>query len=114
MKGWRIPVTVITCPCCFGTGQIENRAPVPLTPQQFQIFDIVRRSKHGIASPALADRLYADHQDGGPVSGHKCVQTQVVQINKRLARANLRIGPKTRNGPYFLQQIQPSGAEHAA
>lgn len=94
----------ITCPCCFGIGQIDQDPPVPLAPQQFRIFDIVRRSKHGITSPVLADRVYADRQDGGPITGHKCVQTQVIQINKKLAKANLRIGPKTRNGPYFLLQ----------
>ena len=104
----------ITCPCCFGAGQIEQRAPVPLSPQQFQIFDIVRRSKYGIAGPVLTDRLYADRADGGPSSGRKCVQTQVFQLNKRLAKANLRVGAKTMHGPYFLLQIQSSGAENAA
>ena len=110
---WRISGK-ITCPCCFGTGQIEQRAPVPLSPMQFQIFDIVRRSKYGIAGPVLTDRLYADRADGGPVSGRKSMQTQVVQLNKRLAKANLRIGAKTMHGPYCLLQISSSGAEHAA
>jgi len=104
----------ITCPCCFGTGQIEQQAPVPLARQQFQIFDIVRRSQYGITTPAIADRLYADHPDGGPISGHKGVQTQIVQINRKLAKANLRLGPKTHGGPYFLMQIESSGGEHAA
>ena len=110
---WRTAAK-ITCPCCFGTGQIDRQAPVPLAPQQFRIFDIVRRSEYGIAGSALANRLYADRQDGGPISGQRCVQSQVMQINKRLAKVNLRIGSKTRNGPYFLLQTKSSGAEHAA
>jgi len=110
---WRT-VGKITCPCCFGAGQIEPQAPVPLSLMQFRIFDIVRRSKHGIAGPDLTDRLYADRADGGPSSGRKCMQTQVFQLNKRLAKANLRIGAKTMHGPYFLLQTKSSGAEHAA
>jgi hypothetical protein len=111
---WRIPVTKTTCPCCFGAGEIENRAPVPLTPQQFQIFDIVRRSKYGIDGEGLTNRLYADRSDGGPPSGRKCMQVQIIHLNRRLEKANLRIGAKTHRGPYFLLQTQSSGAERAA
>ena len=104
----------VTCPCCFGTGQIEQQAPVPLTPMQFQIFDTVRRAKYGIGGQLLTDRVYADHPDGGPVSGYKSVQVQITHLNRRLAKANLRVGAALRGGPYFLLQTESSGAEHAA
>jgi len=97
----------VRCPCCAGSGEIEERAPVPLSPMQLRIFDIVRSSKDGIAISALADRVYADCPDGGPFSAHKSVHVQITRANARLAKVNLRIGSETRGhgAPYQLQQL---------
>jgi hypothetical protein len=40
------------CPTCNGTGEIEARAPVSLTPLQLRIYEAVQQSKDGISGPA--------------------------------------------------------------
>lgn len=97
----------IACPCCLGSGEIEEAAPVPLSPMQFRIFDIVRRSVHGIPGDLLVDRLYADHEDGGPLYARRSMWVQIKLANNRLAKANLRIATTTGGprSPYSLQRL---------
>lgn len=97
----------ITCPCCAGKGKIEERAPVPLSPMQFRIYDIVRRSKYGIDTVGLVERVYSGQEDGGPLYAHRSVRTQITRANKRLLEAKLRIATG-RQGPgnrYHLQHL---------
>lgn len=97
----------IICPCCLGSGEIEETAPVPLSPMQFRIFDIVRRSTHGITNTQLVDRIYAPLADGGPMYAYQSVRVQIVRANERLAKANLRITTAThgRDSLLVLQQL---------
>lgn len=101
-------MVMITCPCCAGKGEIEERAPVPLSPMQFRIYDIVRRSKYGIDGKTLVSRLYANREDGGPVNADISVRVQIVRINERLAPVKLRIGSGTKghNSPLRIQNLR--------
>ena len=97
----------VRCPCCEGSGEIEEGAPVPLSPMQLCIFDIVRKSKYGVPGPALVDRVYADWADGGPINAYNSVQVQIRRLNDRLAKAGLRIASETHGegGGYKLERI---------
>jgi hypothetical protein len=96
----------ITCPCCGGSGQIEEQAPVPLTPLQFKIYDAVRRSKHGLGSRALIDRVYADRIDGGPDNPINTICQTIKNMNARLAVVGQRVHGTTRGvgSVYRLQR----------
>ena len=85
-----------------------------LSPMQLRIFEIVRRSKHGIAGPALVELVYAGSEDGGPLSGSSSVKVQISRANSRLAKVNLRIGSVTLGGPYQLQQLSSGVANGTA
>lgn len=94
----------IVCPCCNGIGEIEQKSPVQLTPMQFRIYDIVRRSPHGIEGPQLVDRVYADRADGGPDFASRSVHVQIKNMNERLAMAqeNIHASSRGRGGLYRL------------
>lgn len=79
------------CPCCQGSGVIPDQAPVHLSPLQLRIYDIVRKHRYGISGPMLADRVYADREDGGPDSAKVSICVQIVRANKRLVPAGQKI-----------------------
>ena len=79
------------CPCCGGTGEIDPKAPVDLSPLQFRIYDIVRRAKDGIPGPLLIDRVYAHYPDGGPLTASRSVYVQIRRMNERLAAVRERV-----------------------
>ena len=72
------------CPCCVGAGVIEDGPPVRLTKTQARIWDVVRRCPDGIAIDALAQRVYAHRDDGGPECAEKVVQVMIHFANKKL------------------------------
>jgi hypothetical protein len=97
---------IIRCPCCNGTGLINEYPPVRLSEMQYRIWDIVRRAPHGIAVGELVNRVYADHPNGGPISAPQSVCVTVWKANKRLALANQKIvSTKGRGSIYSLQHI---------
>lgn len=57
-----------------------------LTPLQSRLFTLVQRAgADGIESATLADRLYADRPDGGPVTVRNIVCVTAKRIRNRLA-----------------------------
>lgn len=98
---------MIVCPCCAGKGEIEERAPVPLSPMQFRIYDLVRRSKYGIPGTELINRVYAHEEDGGPMNADISVRVQIKRANERLAVAGIRIAIATHGagGGYRIERI---------
>lgn len=81
----------IKCPCCDGTGTIEEGPPIPLPVMQAKIYDIVRRQKQGITSADLVTKVYEDHADGGPDFAAISVRVMIKRINDKLKSCNQRI-----------------------
>ena len=79
------------CPCCNGTGTIEEGPPIPLPVMQAKIYDIVRRQKQGITNPDLVTKVYEDHADGGPDFAAVSVRVMIKRINDKLVSCNQRI-----------------------
>lgn len=100
-------MVMIKCPCCHGIGLVEEEAPVPLTPIQQKIYDIVRSAKHGIDGPTLVNRVYADREDGGPEFASVCVHMTIMRMNKRLLPANIKIGATHRGvgGKFRVERL---------
>lgn len=97
----------VTCPCCNGAGEIEPEAPVRLTPLQFKIYDIVRKSKHGILGPDLVRKVYADRADGGPDWASTSIHVQIKNMNGRLAVVGQMVRSDTRGvgGRFWLRHV---------
>lgn len=97
----------IKCPCCQGSGKIEEQAPVHLSPMQFKIYDIVRKSKYGIEGSRLVDKVYADREDGGPDNASISVHVSISILNRRLAPVKQRVGchARGRGGIYKLVRL---------
>ncbi len=76
---------------------------------QQRILDIVRkRSDRGIGGNEIADLLYADDPNGGPLGAQKVVQTQICFINKKLRASGVAARIKStggRGGRYFLESF---------
>jgi hypothetical protein len=75
----------IKCPCCEGTGEIEDTIPLFLTPLQIEIYKATRDTKGGIGIDALINKLYGDRHDGGPDFAQDVVHVTIFNMNKRLA-----------------------------
>jgi hypothetical protein len=94
------------CPCCNGVGEIEDAAPVHLSPMEHRIWNTVRRSKHGITITDLTAHVYADRPDGGPISARHCIWVLTHAANKRLAAAKQRItATKGHGSVYRLEHL---------
>lgn len=96
---------MIVCPCCAGRGEIEDRAPVALTPMEFRIYDAVRRSPFGISGPRLLVRMYGDRIDGGPDTAQKAMHVTIWRMNRKLVPAGFRIaGTAPGSGSVYKMQ----------
>jgi hypothetical protein len=101
---------MLKCPTCNGTGEFEEEAPgVHLSYMERRVWDIVRKSKHGIEGPALINRAYADRIDGGPASARISIYCTIKAANKKLAAVGQKIGCPTRNrgSKYTIQYFTP-------
>jgi hypothetical protein len=91
------------CPCCSGSGEIEDGPPTQLSPLQRRIWEVVRRSD-GIAIGDLIDRIYASTKGGGPANPSQTINTTVHNANKRLAIFGQKI--VSTRGPGSLYSLQ--------
>ena len=96
----------ILCPCCEGRGTIEEESPVLLTPMQLKIYNIVRKSKHGIIGPELVSKIYADRIDGGPdwASVSMCVQIKNMNMRLAVVREKIKADTRGKGGRYRLHR----------
>ncbi len=97
-------MALITCPCCGGRGEIEEKAPVPLFPLEFAIYDTVRRCPDGIGWRSLADRIYAG-ADGGPLHAGSSIRVTIMRVNRKLRGKGLKIAGTT-TGPSSVYKLQ--------
>ena len=95
----------ITCPCCQGSGEIEEMSPVYLPPLQYRVWDIVRRAGAGIPMATLVDKVYADRVNGGPTHGKTSVYVSIYHLNQRLKETGQRIS--IRGSVCRLETTQP-------
>ena len=107
---------MITCPCCGGRGEIEEKAPVPLSPLEFAIYDTVRRCPDGINVHELADRVYAGRRDGGPEYAGSSIRVTIMRVNRKLKGKGLRIAGTYHRTGERLQTAEAgvNRAEHLA
>jgi hypothetical protein len=97
---------MIVCPCCAGRGEIEERAPVPLSRLEFRIWDEVRRSRHGIPGLDLVEKIYDDRRDGGPDTELKAMHVTVYRMNKKLAPAGQKVASTVVHGSGGVYKLQ--------
>jgi hypothetical protein len=93
----------IHCPCC---GTPVNALPLEqamlsLTPLMQRIVRQVER-RPGISRAALADAVYADDPDGGPMWAEKTVSVTIAQQRDKLAAAGWQLVSRPR-GAYRLE-----------
>lgn len=82
-------------------------APVHLSPLEYRIYDIVRKSKYGIPGPRLIDRVYADREDGGPDTAATSVYVTIKKANRKLKPAGIKIAGTT-PGRGAVYKIMPA------
>lgn len=77
----------IKCPCCEGTGKVEEiAAPAILSKRQSQIYQLVKSAKNvGLGGHDIVARLYANSRDGGPLYPLDTVHVTIRNMNMRLA-----------------------------
>ena len=57
-----------------------------------KLYEFVRDAgPEGITMRDLIDKLYADRSDGGPAHASKIVSTEVVRINRQIAKYGVKI-----------------------
>ena len=82
---------------------------VLLPRQLFAMFLLIAKAKHGTTPERLFDAIYADSVDGGPLTGHKAMQVQRVNLNRRIAPLYLHItsGGAGRAGGIYALAVLP-------
>jgi hypothetical protein len=102
------------CPCCNGSGVIPDGPPVYLSKLEAKVWDVIRRHP-GISSDDLADRVYSDRDDGGPLYARSNVIKTVGLLNKRLIKAGFRVENRNTtktHGGYRLCSLPDEDASH--
>lgn len=92
---------MLKCPSC---GQpIILRSAGVLSVLKQRIFNFVKDFP-GISAEDLADRVYADDENGGPSTGRKTIHVHINHINKRLEElgSDLRINGNRWGGYYII------------
>jgi hypothetical protein len=101
----------MTRPCCPACGQfmpLSDDVGVHLTPQQRQIYNVVRRAgRNGLSAADVADLIYAERTDGGPLCAERVIWVQVMLMNKKLRAVGRVIrAPKGRSSiGYVLREV---------
>ncbi len=91
------------CPTCGHPIPEDHLPGIHFSPLQGKIFKIIsRRSPAGISQEDLADVVYADRRDGGPINARVTIRTTIYQINRKLIPHRLRI---TGRGGYRLTGV---------
>lgn len=99
---------VHVCPCCGSALAAPSRLDgvldqARLAPQGERVVRIVAR-RPGIDRRALADALFAERADGGPLSAEQQVATVVCAANRKLGLLGLRVaaGMGVRSGYHLI------------
>lgn len=76
----------VHCPCCGA--QMAGTVPADslrrmVSPTMARILDVVRR-RPGLTAPQLADAVYADDINGGPMTASNCVASTISHHNPKL------------------------------
>jgi hypothetical protein len=82
---------MITCPVCYGKGEIEEISPTFLPATQLRIYNMVRRSPHGLTASAIAERIYCNRGDDAPNHPVQTIWGLVQAANRRLAAVDQKI-----------------------
>jgi hypothetical protein len=73
-----------TCPTCGAA--FDAFDGLALTTSERAVAEIIRRAgRSGITAAQIADRLYADRPDGGPLSSRNCVHRFVQGLKAKIA-----------------------------
>lgn len=96
-----------SCPCCGQTLPDDIPDGLRIEGRCRELFDRVRRSgQRGIMADVLFNAIYADHADGGPMTGVKIISVFVCRINKRLKPFGLRVmGEHSGHGVYSTYRL---------
>lgn len=102
------------CECCGQSLPLRPRVKASLSLSQKSILDRVHRAgSGGILSTDLFDYLYANHSDGGPLSGNKALHVRIYYLNKKLESDNLRIrAPVGGPGGHSLYRLEKINAQN--
>lgn len=84
-----------TCPCCGQAVETDplEAARAALSPMQRKVLEAVIRCP-GISAVEIADLVYADHPDGGPLTAEIAVRTFAFYANRRLKAFGFRMRAK--------------------
>ena len=98
------------CPCCGSSVDalpIDGLAALPMSRHRRRIIQgLIRAYPTPILGPDLADYVYADDPDGGPVSGMQSITVTLGRIDKILVGTGWRLIRKRDRGPstYWLER----------
>lgn len=99
------------CPTCGQT--LPEKVPLgikftgPIKPRLFA--RLHKAGKHGVHVAQLAEFLYGDDPNGGPIDPYNTISVHVIQMNHALKKDNLKIANTGRGrcagGHYFLTKL---------
>lgn len=83
----------VTCPHCNGTGKVEFKIELPttLTKRQAQLYRAIKARPYAYGGNELAEILYSDDPNGGPLNPLATVHTVICHTNRRLKVVGERI-----------------------
>lgn len=67
-----------------------------LTPTERRVIDVITRAP-GLHEPELAERVYADRWDGGPLAAGQIVRAMISRANKKLVPLGFRVISRSNN-----------------
>lgn len=82
----------MNCPCCGSIIVVPawQQALETLTPTERRVIDVVTQAP-GLREPELAERVYANRWDGGPLAAGQIVRAMIHRANKKLVPYGFRV-----------------------
>ena len=82
----------MNCPCCGSSIVVLawQQALETLTPTERRVIDVVTQAP-GLQEPQLAERVYANRWDGGPLAAGQIVRAMIHRANKKLVPHGFRV-----------------------
>lgn len=106
--------TALKCPCCGGRLAESDRlkAAISRLPKNMRRIVEVLYTRDVMSRRELADSIYFDDPDGGPLDAENTVSATISMSNHRLIRFGWRVSSGAGRGfqGYFLERLELADA----
>jgi hypothetical protein len=98
-------MTRVVCPCCLGSGEVDEVDDMALTYMERRVFKSINASA-GISVHEIVRDVYSDRVDGGPETARECINTTIRRLNRKIAARGRIVKASNRRGKGSVYRVE--------